>query len=116
MFRSILAGGVLLAGTFSAHAAAPADFSKASCETPAFKSFILARLGHGRSNATGMAMPTRFDYGPILGSTTISNTGTVISCEVTVDLDTKTGIRPVHGRFTATSGLPDPHWNWSPGY
>ena len=116
MFRSVLAGALLLAGTIGAEAAQRVDLSKASCETPAFKSVILARLGHGRSKATGQLMPTRFDYGPILSAATISHTGNLISCEITVDLAAGGGTRPIHGRFTLKQGDNSTNWDWSPGY
>jgi hypothetical protein len=110
--RLLVSVAALLALTSSAFA----DFAKASCDTPAFKSFMLARLGRGKSLATGKLMTDRFDFGPIVSATTVSNTGRAISCEISVDLDTRSGTRLVHGRFTATAGTSGRNsWRWLPG-
>lgn len=114
MLRFAIAAALVLSATFGAWAAP--GFSHASCETPAFKAFMLARLGHGRSTVTGQLMPTRFDFGPITAARTVSNTGTVISCEISVDLDTRGGTRSIHGRFTASRGPKGGGWRWQPGY
>ena len=116
MFRLIVAGALLLTAVPAAWAAPSPGFSKADCDAPAFRAYILARLGHGKYLESGQQSLQRFNYGPITQATTVSNTGTTISCEITVDLDTPKGTRPVHGRFTATQSPNGPSsWRWQPG-
>jgi len=115
MLRLMIIAAVL-AATASAASAAP-GFAGATCDSPAIKAYILARLGHGVYTESGKPSMQRFNYGPIVSADTVSNTGNKISCEITVDLDTPRGTRPMHGRFTATQA-PGGHrgsWNWQPG-
>jgi hypothetical protein len=116
VLRSIsIAAALLVAMTQFAWAAS--DFSHASCDSPTFQSYMLARLGHGKSLGTGKAMTDRFNFGPITRATTVSNTGKVISCEISVNVATARGSHAIHGRFTATLGVgPRGSWRWQPGY
>jgi hypothetical protein len=92
-----------------------ADFSHMRCDTPRFEADIMARLGHGKSDATGRLMSTRFDYGPITSATTLVNTGNRITCKITVMRNDPGGMKSIHGIFTATLGATGRStWHWEP--
>jgi len=75
-----------------------------------------ARLGTGKNTLTGKQATGRFNVGPIVQSETISNTGETISCRIEVKMETPSGTRLVHGRFTATrSPTGFASWRWQPG-
>jgi len=78
------------------------------------KAYMLARLGHGVYTESGKQSTQQFNYGPITAADTVSNTGNKISCQITVDLDTPRGTRPIHGRFTAMAGQGKGSWRWQP--
>jgi len=111
----IVAGALAVSALMTSTAWAAPGFTGATCDSPAMKAFMLARIGHGILAMTGQQSPLRFNYGPIVSAETVTNTGSKISCEITVDLDTPRGTKPIHGRFTATQ-TPGAHpsWNWQP--
>ncbi len=121
MLRSLaVAVSVLLALAAPALAAVPppaGEFANADCSSPRFEAYILARLGRGKNMFSGQQMATRFDYGPITDARTISNTGTTITCEISVDFSPgQSGTHLIRGRFTAIQhpGGGD-RWRWLPG-
>ena len=92
-----------------------ATFSGVACDSPKFEAFMLSKLGHGKSDATGQPMPTRFGYGPIVSAATIANTGNRITCKVAVRLNAPRAIKTVQGVFTATAGSAGRNsWHWAP--
>ena len=115
MLRSIVVAAVFLAFTPSAWAAGT-GFAGTTCDAPAFQTWMLSRLGHGKSFTTDKPMPGTIDYGPISQADTVSNTGNDISCEITVVFNNRAGGRPIKGRFTATSSSHGNSWKWQPGY
>ncbi len=122
MLRSIAVAAALLplfASPILAAAPAPAgQFANADCNTPAFKAFILARLGHGKGIVSGQQMATRFDFGPITEARTISTTGTAITCEISVEFSgSRSGAaQQIRGRFTAMQKPNGQNgWTWLPG-
>ena len=113
MLRLILAAAILT-GTAAVVSASP--FTNATCSSPAFKSYMLSRLGHGQSMTTGRQMTDRFDFGPILQSQTVSDTGDEISCEISVRFASAGASRTIRGRFTATQASNGRgSWRWQPG-
>ena len=114
MFRSA-AGALVICALATSGAWAAPGFTGATCDSPAFKAYILARLGHGVYTESGKQSTQRFNYGPIISADTVSNTGSKISCQIVVDMDTPRGTRPIHGRFTATAGQGAGSWRWQPG-
>jgi hypothetical protein len=118
VLRSMVVAAALAATASAALAAPGPDFSKASCDTPAFHSYILGRLGHGKYLVSGKQSLDRFNYGPITQATMVSNTGKTIACEISVDWANQRGVtRSLHGRFTA---MATPNgagtWKWQPNY
>lgn len=118
MLRLMVVAAVLAATASASWAAPGPDFSKASCDTPAFHTYILGHLGHGKYLVSGKQSLDRFNYGPITQATTVSNTGKTIACEISVDLAGQRGMtHSVHGRFTA---MATPNgagtWKWQPNY
>ena len=96
---------------------ASAGFSGADCATPAFKAYMLARIGHGKMSTTGKLNVNRFNYGPISEATTVARTGNSITCEVVLDLSGTRGTHQIHGRFTAMqSPKGGAGWKWAPAY
>ena len=116
MPRFLLAAVLVLASASTAWAV-PKDTSKASCDSPGLKSYIVNNLGHGKVWQTGQNVPPTLTYGPILSATTVSNNGHTISCDILIDVDTPSGTRAVRGRFTATIGVErgNVSWHWAPG-
>ena len=114
MDRLALAFAILGLATGAAQAAAQAapHFNNVACDSPAFEKFMLAHLGHGKSVFTGAQMQDRFDFGPITAASTVSNTGSSITCEISVSQQIRGSTRSVHGQFTATGN----GWRWRPGY
>jgi hypothetical protein len=117
--RQLLATALVLAAAAgSAFAAAPSKPSPIVCGSPKFTAYVLTRLGHGKSQATGRPMSNALQYGPITSSTEVSSSGDHTSCEITIQVSGPARNQTIRGVFTLAL-LPNGRvgsWKWLPGY
>jgi len=108
--RIALAFAILGLATGSAQAAP--NFTNVACDSPAFEKFVLGQIGHGKNVFTGAPMQNRFFFGPITAASMVSNTGSSITCEISIAEQIGGSTRNIHGLFIATGT----GWKWRPGY
>jgi hypothetical protein len=116
MRKSICLMSLLLAAGMVAGPATAAGFSGTTCNSPGFEAFMLARLGRGTAFNRDRQAKDRLLFGPIISATTVSNTGSTITCAIVVSVGNRRGPHQLHGRFTATARKGKPAWRWTPNY